>query len=141
MTTIPQYLILPQDMVRMLDHGPKPPKQKSLRPEVQKARDDAYAAELDDWREKHPDDKPVPFTTHVTDANQLMAGAPDRYVLATEDIMFVYDLGAPTVMPKAQAEALVAQDKIRYRAEPVPVPKDDAAPAQKPAHANDPHKK
>ena len=129
MTTIPQYLILPQDQVRMLDKGPKPSKQKSLRPEVQKARDDAYAAELDEWKEKHPDDKPVPFTTHITQANEMMAGAPDRYVLATEDVMMVYDLGAPTIMPKAQAEALVAQDKVRYRAEPVPVPKNDAPPA------------
>ena len=107
-----------------------------MRPEVQKARDEAYLAELDDWKQAHGDD-PVAVTMHVSDAKSAMA-ASDRFTLAVEDMAMVYDLGAPSLMPKAAADALVAQDKIRYRAEPVPAPKDDApktsdAPKKEPA--------
>ena len=135
MTTIRQHLILPGDTVRMLDHGPKPSKHKSLRPEVQKAREEAYQAELDVWKEAHGDD-PVPMIMDINNARAAMAGMPDRYSLAVEDMAMVYDIGAPKLMPKSAADVLVAQDKIRYRAEPVPVPKDESANASShgPAH-------
>ena len=106
MTIIPQYLILPQDQVRMLDHGPKPTKHKSLRPEVQKAREEAYLAELDDWKQAHGDD-PVPVTMHVSDAKSAMASS-DRFTLAIEDMAMVYDLGPPTLMPKAAAGSFLS---------------------------------
>jgi hypothetical protein len=66
------------------------------------------------WKKQHPEAKVYECEMSPVDAVHAVEADPERYEMVHSDQVNLYDIGAPRLMERKAAEALVALDKHRY---------------------------